>query len=208
MIKTSSVNHLVDQLVSKSAEPFSVATSYYLLISNDGCQTTWHTDFSSTSVFYTVLTGSKTFFLVAPTEDNMSCSMPGPNKNATTCKLNFFTKEFQLLRSSIFVFFCIILHHGPSFPYVFSMYLRNFQLSMHYIVFANSFRFRPTFFGCHKRLEGGCLRVTLNPGDVFAMPSQYIHTVLTSGSRDEFPFRRSFEPDHEGDHSRRLRQGA
>ena len=97
------------------------------------------------------------------------------------------------MRSSIFVFFCIILHHGPSFPYVFSLYLRNFQLSMHYIVFAspeilrivayssNSFRFRPTFFGCHKRLEGGCLRVTLNPGDVFAMPSQYIHTVLTSG---------------------------
>ena len=107
--------------------------------------------------------------------------MPGPNKNATTCKLNFFTKEFQLLRSSIFVFFCIILHQGLSFPYVFSMYLRNFQLSMHYIVFANRFRFRPTSFGCHKRLEGGCLRVTLNPGDVFAMPSQYIHTVLTSG---------------------------
>ena len=71
MIKKSSVNHLVDELVSKSEEPFSVATSYYLLISNHGCQTTWHTDFSSTSVFYTVLTGSKTFFLVAPTENNM-----------------------------------------------------------------------------------------------------------------------------------------
>ena len=71
MIKKSSVNNLVDELVSKSAEPFSVATSYYLLIFNDGCQTTWHTDFSSTSVFYTVLTGSKTFFLVAPTENNM-----------------------------------------------------------------------------------------------------------------------------------------
>jgi len=71
MIKKSSVNHLVDALVSKSEEPFSVATSYYLLVSNDGCQTTWHTDFSSTSVFYTVLTGSKTFFLVAPTDNNM-----------------------------------------------------------------------------------------------------------------------------------------
>ena len=71
MIKKSSVNHLVEELVSKSAEPFSVATSYYLLISNDGCQTTWQTIFSSTSVFYTVLTGSKSFLLVAPTENNM-----------------------------------------------------------------------------------------------------------------------------------------
>ena len=71
MIKKSSVNYLVDELVSKSEEPFSIATSYYLLVSNDGCQTTWHTDFSSTYVVYTVLTGSKTFFLVAPTDNNM-----------------------------------------------------------------------------------------------------------------------------------------
>ena len=71
MIRKSSVNHLMDELVSKSAEPFPVATSYYLLISNDGCQTTRHTDFSSTSVFHTVLTGSKTSFLVVPTENNM-----------------------------------------------------------------------------------------------------------------------------------------
>ena len=68
------MNNLVDEVVSKSEEPFSVATSYYLLISNNGCQTTWHTDFSSTSVFYTVLTGSMTFFLVEPTENNIELS--------------------------------------------------------------------------------------------------------------------------------------
>ena len=69
-VTNSSINHLVDDLVKQPGEPFSHSTSYYLLISQDGCQTTWHQDFSATSVLYFLLTGEKTFFLVAPTEKN------------------------------------------------------------------------------------------------------------------------------------------
>ena len=71
-VTSSSINHLVDGLVKRKnlQEPYSHATSYYLLISQHGCQTTWHQDFSGTSVLYFILIGEKTFFLVAPTEKN------------------------------------------------------------------------------------------------------------------------------------------
>ena len=71
MIQQTSINHFVDEILGDRSEPFSCATSYYLLVSNDGCQTTWHQDFSATSVMYTVLTGEKIFFLVAPTQSNI-----------------------------------------------------------------------------------------------------------------------------------------
>ena len=61
-VTNSSINHLVDDLVNQSGpEPFSHSISYYLLTSEDGCQTTWHQDFSATSVLYFLLTGEKTF---------------------------------------------------------------------------------------------------------------------------------------------------
>ena len=45
--------------------------SHYLLISKDGAITTWHTDFSGTSVFYFVAKGCKIFYLIRPTKKNM-----------------------------------------------------------------------------------------------------------------------------------------
>ena len=71
MIQQTSINHFVDEILGDRSEPFSCATSYYLLVSNDGCQTTWHQDLSVTPVMYTVLTGEKIFFLVAPTQSNI-----------------------------------------------------------------------------------------------------------------------------------------
>ena len=69
MVKRTSVAHFVDASINMSrTEPFASGTSHYLLLSQDGCQTFWHQDFSATSVLYTVLTGI--FFLIAPTEKN------------------------------------------------------------------------------------------------------------------------------------------
>ena len=41
------------------------------------------------------------------------------------------------------------------------------------------FSFSHSFFDWHRQLEGGCLKVTLPPGDIFAMPAQFLHFVLT-----------------------------
>lgn len=71
MVRESSINFLVDGIVNSKQEIYSAATSYYLLVSQDGCQTTWHQDFTSTSVMYTVLSGQKTFFVIAPTSHNL-----------------------------------------------------------------------------------------------------------------------------------------
>ena len=70
MVTDMSMSHFVDQSAHLSNEPYSSSTCYYLLISQDGCQTTWHQDFSATSVFYTVLRGEKIFFVVKPTVRN------------------------------------------------------------------------------------------------------------------------------------------
>ena len=70
--------------------------------------------------------------------------------------------------------------------------MRYFQLSSHSnLVFASLkflimvTEFQQLLFSVQHFLgvtnDWGCLRVTLNPGDIFAMPSQYIHTVLTCG---------------------------
>ena len=59
MIQQTSINHFVDEIIGDRSEQTSCATSYYLLVSNDGFQTTWHQQFSATSVMYTVLTGEK-----------------------------------------------------------------------------------------------------------------------------------------------------
>ena len=73
MVRDNSIGHLVEKLIGKtSLEPYSCATSYYLLITQDSAHTTWHEDFSATSVCYTVLRGEKIFFLVKPTKKNMA----------------------------------------------------------------------------------------------------------------------------------------
>ena len=71
MVVESSMSHMMDKVIGKeSSLPYSTPTSHYALLSQDGCQTTWHQDFSATSVFYTVLTGEKIFFIVKPTVKN------------------------------------------------------------------------------------------------------------------------------------------
>lgn len=72
MITKNSINHLTDKLIKQSkTEPYSCTTSYYALVTQDSAHTTWHQDYSATSVFYTVITGEKIFFLVKPTEKNL-----------------------------------------------------------------------------------------------------------------------------------------
>jgi hypothetical protein len=44
----------------------------FLLMSQDGCLTMWHTDFSGTSVVYFLLKGCKTFHLVRPSDNNVA----------------------------------------------------------------------------------------------------------------------------------------
>ena len=70
MVTENSINHLTDQQIGKSRkEPYSSSTSYYALVTQDSGHTTWHQDYSSTSVFYTVLMGEKIF---KPTKKNLS----------------------------------------------------------------------------------------------------------------------------------------
>ena len=72
MIVNNSINHLTDKIIDRSHdEPYSCSTSYYTLVTQDSAHTTWHQDYSSTSVLYTVLAGEKIFFLVKPTKKNL-----------------------------------------------------------------------------------------------------------------------------------------
>lgn len=48
------------------------AVKYYCLTSTAGCYTDFHVDFGGTSVWYHVLSGSKKFCLVAPTQQNLA----------------------------------------------------------------------------------------------------------------------------------------
>ena len=73
MVADNSINHLADREIGKSrTEHYSCSTPYYVLVTQDSAHTTWHQDYSSTSVFYTVLTGEKIFFLVKPSKKNLS----------------------------------------------------------------------------------------------------------------------------------------
>ena len=73
MVADNSINHLADRKIGKSrTEPYSCFISYYVLVTQDSAHKTWHQDYSSTSVFYTVLTGEKIFFLVKPSKTNLS----------------------------------------------------------------------------------------------------------------------------------------
>ena len=73
MISQNSINYLTDELIHQPiSEPYSCSTSYYTLVTQDSAHTTWHQDYSATSVFYTVLAGEKIFFLVKPTKKNLT----------------------------------------------------------------------------------------------------------------------------------------
>ena len=64
MISRNSINHLTDELIQQSMdEPYSCSTSYYTLVTQGSAHTTWHQDYSATSVFYLVRAGEKIFFL-------------------------------------------------------------------------------------------------------------------------------------------------
>ena len=101
MIQQTSINHFVDEIIGDRSEPFSCATSYYLLVSNDGCQITWHQDISATSVMDTVLTVEKIFFLMAPTQSNIELfnqyTSQEPRDRRTVSRLNLNIAEFHCI---------------------------------------------------------------------------------------------------------------
>ena len=73
MVVNNSFNHLDDREIANSrTEFYSRSTSYYVLVSQDSAHTTWHQDYTSTSVFYAVLTEERIFFLVEPSKKNLS----------------------------------------------------------------------------------------------------------------------------------------
>ena len=73
MVEEASISSYIDSLANlQDMGPYSKSTGYYLLFSQDGCHTTWHRDFSATSVFYMVLRGEKIFLLVEPTDANVA----------------------------------------------------------------------------------------------------------------------------------------
>ena len=56
MILRNFINNLTDELIHESMKkPYYCSTSYYTLVTRDSAHTTWHQDYSATSVFYTVL---------------------------------------------------------------------------------------------------------------------------------------------------------
>ena len=55
----------------KSEQESRPQTQYYCLTSTAGCYTDFHVDFGGTSVWYHVLTGSKHFLLLPPTNENL-----------------------------------------------------------------------------------------------------------------------------------------
>ena len=50
---------------------FTTGISDYLLLSQKGCQTQFHVDFSATTIWYFLLFGKKTFYFVSPTDGNL-----------------------------------------------------------------------------------------------------------------------------------------
>jgi F-box/leucine-rich repeat protein 10/11 len=70
MVLSMSLGHMLSSM-SGPRRSFTDGNTHYLLLSEDGCQTDWHTDFTGTAVFYVVLMGRKHFFLVQPTPHNI-----------------------------------------------------------------------------------------------------------------------------------------
>ena len=95
MISQNSINHLTDELIHQPiSEPYSCSTSYYTMVTQDSAHTTWHQDYSATSVFYTVLAGEKIFSSNLPRRTSLS-SKNGPTPRVTWCKHNNFSQNSE-----------------------------------------------------------------------------------------------------------------
>ena len=70
VIKALSLNESVKGSLPEAAYQGGDRVARYLLVSQDGAVTLWHTDFTGTTVFYAVLKGTKAFHVVRPTEKN------------------------------------------------------------------------------------------------------------------------------------------
>ena len=117
---------LVDKVWNdKSPRP---KVTKYCLMSVTGSFTDFHIDFSGTSVYYTVCSGSKTFLMYPPTEQNLD----------------------------IYTSWCL-------------------QPDQNYMWFGD---FTKAFKGKGCTPSGG-FKVTLSPGDLFIIPSGWIHAVFT-----------------------------
>lgn len=57
--------------INKSVLYRSTKEEHFMLLAQDGAITFFHTDHTSTSVFYAVLKGLKVFYLVRPTKNNV-----------------------------------------------------------------------------------------------------------------------------------------
>ena len=86
----------VDQLRSRKPKspfirhPCPCSTSYYVLVTHNSAHTTWPQDYSSTSVFYTLLAGEKIFFLLKPSKKNLSIFEDGRMLRTTLRKYQHF----------------------------------------------------------------------------------------------------------------------
>ena len=71
-VKVCSVGHSFVDTYPELGTKFDPVTtvSSYMLVSQGTSQTHWHLDFTGSSVFYTVLSGRKIFFVLQPTTNN------------------------------------------------------------------------------------------------------------------------------------------
>lgn len=69
-LKVVSLNEIHKDALPVSAYNAGDKISNYLLVSQSGATTLFHTDFSGTSVFYFLVKGCKIFYIIRPTENN------------------------------------------------------------------------------------------------------------------------------------------
>ncbi|KAI5955540.1 JHD1 [Candida theae] len=118
---------LVDKVWNDEDQERSKVTKYCLMSVKDSF-TDFHIDFGGTSVYYTVIKGSKSFLMFPPTEDNLD----------------------------IYTSWCL----QPD---------QNFLWYPEHFILRNKKKIYPN----------GGLKVTLQPGDLFMIPSGWIHCVHT-----------------------------
>ncbi len=74
IVKRLSIGHAVEQWYPEAADEFHLTkpVSWYLLMTERGAQTQFHYDMTGTSVFYQVITGTKEFWIMQNTPNNMN----------------------------------------------------------------------------------------------------------------------------------------
>ena len=70
-LKEVSLNEIYKKKLHESTYTKGDKVANYLLVSQGGAVTLWHTDFSGTSVFYALVKGCKVFYLIRPTPNNV-----------------------------------------------------------------------------------------------------------------------------------------